>query len=60
MPASMAGTSRKYRQLYPASKPLSRSGIDPVGLALFESSSLTANPYVKSLDELRTRFPFSP
>jgi hypothetical protein len=35
-------------------------GIDPIGLALFESSSLTPNPYVKSLDELRTRFPFSP
>ena len=34
--------------------------IDPVGLALFESSGLAPNPYVKSLDELRTRFPFSP
>jgi hypothetical protein len=33
-------------------------GIDPVGLALFESSSLAPNPYVTSLDELRTRFPF--
>jgi len=35
-------------------------GIDPVGLALFESSSLAPNPYFKSLDELKTRFPFSP
>ena len=35
-------------------------GIDPVGLALFEATSLTSNPHVKSLDELRTKFPFSP
>jgi len=35
-------------------------GIDPLGLALFEATSLTPNPYVKSLDELKTRFPFSP
>ena len=35
-------------------------GIDPLGLALFEASSLTPNRYVKSLDELRARFPFAP
>jgi len=33
-------------------------GIDPVGLALFESSGLIPNPYFKSLEELRAKFPF--
>lgn len=35
-------------------------GIDPLGLALLEASSLTPNKYVKSLDELKARYPFKP
>jgi hypothetical protein len=32
---------------------------DHIGVALFEASTLLPNPHVKTLDELRARFPFS-
>ena len=33
--------------------------VDQICVALFEATTLIANPHVKSLDELRARFPFS-